>query len=108
MVIIVAPEDDLHALILRHRITSKGGSAFLWNATWFPWRNAISWSPDDHAEISGYEAPVVTKDDVIWWRRYSGPTVDPAISDPTVRQFCAAEGREALRGLILGLPHVVN
>jgi hypothetical protein len=110
MILIVSTEDDLHARVVESRIIAKGGEAKICNLTWFPWKMGLAWSPTGTVSFNSPSQSqfTITREDVIWWRRFSGPTTDPSISDPAVRQFCIGEAREAIRGIVKAHPRILN
>ncbi len=107
-VLIVAPDGDLHALVVRERLLALGADTVVWSTSTHPWKCAIEWTPDG---VDG--GPIVaghrlSSFDAVWWRRYAAPTVSPLVSDDVVRRFCRAEAAEAMRGVFLTHPCVLN
>jgi glutathione synthase/RimK-type ligase-like ATP-grasp enzyme len=110
-VLIIAPEGDLHAEVVAERLRQSGDDALVWNTTWFPWRQSLSWSPGAGASLRGDRAEAVNLGgfSVIWWRRFCRPTLDPRITDPGVKRFCSTEALELLRGVFTTFPgRIVN
>jgi hypothetical protein len=104
MILVVAPEDDLHACVVAERLRSRGREVALLNTTWFPWRHRISWrSEPGSAQIAGAADIDLSAASIVWWRRFRQPTPDPCITDPHVRRFCVSEAAHVLRGLFASL-----
>jgi glutathione synthase/RimK-type ligase-like ATP-grasp enzyme len=104
MILIVAPEDDLHACVVAERLRARGSDVFILNTTWFPWRHRISWSTEQgSAKITGAAAIDLSAVSTVWWRRFRQPTPDPCITDPHVKRFSVSESAHALRGIFASL-----
>lgn len=109
-ILIVAPEDDLHAQVVTERLRSRGRHVETLNTTWFPWRTRLTWSSNDvgirASGLSNIDLDQVTS---VWWRRFRKPTPDPSITDPHVRRFCVSEATQALRGMFSSLAcNIIN
>src|SRR5215211_468101 len=106
MILVVAPEDDLHACVVRDRLVARGAECTIWDSARFPWRDRLSWSPGDGAAVRLGQTEIALSDvSRIWWRRSRQPAVNPVVEDAQVRRFCAGEARELFRGVVLaGLP----
>lgn len=100
MILIVAPGDDLHAQVVRERIRDLGGECTIWNTTWFPWRQRITWRPEAYAVCDGETDFNLEDTTCIWWRRYRRPTAPPNLVDVHVKKFCVGEAAEMMRGFI--------
>jgi hypothetical protein len=99
-VLIVAPEDDLHALVVRERLRGLNIDAFIFNSTWFPWISKITFKDDlDFIMESGDTRIESSSIKSIWWRRFRNPTLNPILVDNNVKQFCIGEALGLIRGL---------
>jgi glutathione synthase/RimK-type ligase-like ATP-grasp enzyme len=98
MILIIAPEDDLHAVVVGQRLRDRGVPFTIWNTTWFPWRHRVTWSPLE-THISCTNDLPLEQIAHVWWRRYRGPTLSPTLADEAVKRFCAGEASELLRGM---------
>lgn len=103
-ILIVAPEDDLHACVVAERLRARRAEVVVLNTTWFPWRQRISWVAEQgQARIVGPVDIDLSAVSVVWWRRYRRPTPDPCITDPHVRRFSVSESAHVLRGVFASL-----
>lgn len=107
-VLIIAPENDIHALVVKERLAARGVDSAIWNTTWFPWKSRISWTPDGSVQCQGNEDINFKKYGAIWWRRYTGPTMDPVMSDAHVKQFCEGESRAFVKGILTSAKNIIN
>lgn len=100
-VLIVAPDQDLHATVVAQRLAERGVDSATWETAYFPWRQRISWRPPGIATLFRLTSAADTLDDysVIWWRRFRAPTTSPTIIDPDVRRFCLSEAKALLSGV---------
>ena len=109
MILVVAPEDDLHACVVRERLVARGVDCMIWDSARFPWRDRVSWTPGDDAAVRLGETEIALSDVTrIWWRRSRPPTINPVVEDAQVRRFCAGEARELVRGIMLAGVPVTN
>jgi hypothetical protein len=109
MILVVAPEDDLHACVVRERLIARGAECMVWDSARFPWRDRLSWAPGDGAAGRLGDTDVTLSDVTrIWWRRSRPATVDPLVEDAHVRRFCIGEARELVRGVAQAGAPVTN
>ena len=109
MILIIAPEDDFHAIVVSERLQDLGHECQIWNTTWFPWKDRISWTPGQHATCKGFDTISFKDVSRIWWRRYRYPTPSPQLTDPHVKRFCDSEAHAFLHGLLSeGIPVTNN
>lgn len=99
-ILIVAPRDDLHARVVQERVLDMGVPCQIWNTTWFPWRQSLTWTPRREPSCAGEASFDFSEVGCTWWRRYRRPTVSPLLSDAHVKRFCAGEASEMLQGLV--------
>lgn len=109
MILIIAPEDDLHATVVADKLSEMGHSSTIWNTASFPKQDKITWSAEKsnlrRDGTSEFDLAKVTR---IWWRRYRKPKPSSQISDDNVRNFCAGEADDLLRGMFTDDKRVTN
>ncbi len=108
LILLLAPEDDTHALVVGERLREAGREFLIVNTTWFPWRNRMTWTLDGPAASEGLASFNLTDVSVVWWRRFRHSTPSPAIADPNVRRFCATEATTFLRQVLTEVHVVIN
>ncbi len=108
-VLIISEEEDFHSKIVGHRLSEMGIGCLVWNTSWHPWRDAITWTSvgERAVEIDGDRCDLMAFRS-IWWRRFGTPVASPEVSDATVGRFVRAEASVALRGLLQSHPRVHN
>jgi hypothetical protein len=108
-ILIIAPEDDLHADVVSERIQRAGHHCINWNTTWFPWKNSVSWdsSGGAHFRLLGCEF-ALNEIGAVWWRRYRPATINPMITDAHVKQFCSSESSALLQSIFYHSDKVIN
>lgn len=108
-ILIIAPEDDLHADVVTQRVQRAGHNCITWNTTWFPWKNSVSWDSNgrSHFRVLGCEF-ALDEISAIWWRRYRPATISPMIIDSHVKQFCSSESSALLQGIFYHSEKVIN
>ncbi|MFX0066232.1 MAG: RimK family alpha-L-glutamate ligase [Candidatus Hermodarchaeota archaeon] len=108
MILIIAPEDDIHALVVGEWIRKAGKEFYIWNSTWFPWKHRISWSSSETTLHVGNMTFDISKLSTIWWRRFRKPTVSPVITDTLVKQFCRSEATALIKSIVHKCTSVIN
>lgn len=104
-VLIVAPEDDEHAVAVAAEIAGSGGRAEVLDLARFPERATLCLQldccGDDGSACVTVDGRSLDLDEVsaVWWRRAHYPTVADGMRRPTHRAFAANETYEALGGL---------
>ena len=101
-VLIIAPEEDVHARAVQKRVeTIFGARAIILDAADYPTRWQISFQAD--AGLTS-QATVICPNGVeiqdkdlagLWWRRLRRHRLPPEISDTRVRRFCFDEAESA-------------
>jgi hypothetical protein len=100
MVLIVAPEDDVHALAVKHELEHLGRDVLVVDAAAVPDATPISF-----VVPSGCAAPrlklgghVLDPVSGVWWRRPTPHRINELITSPDVEHYC----RQASRATFLG------
>lgn len=104
-VLIVAPEDDEHAVPVAAQISHLGGRAQIVDLTRFPERATLTMRfdccGDDGSAVMTVDGRVIDLDEVsaVWWRRAHYPAVADDMVRASHRAFAANETYEALGGM---------
>ncbi len=106
-VLILAPEDDEHAVTVAGEIARGGGTAEIVHLADFPQEARLSaryhCCPGVQPRRFQLELMRGTLDladfGAVWWRRPYPPQISPDVSKPAHRMFAANEAQEALSGL---------
>lgn len=107
-VLIIAPQDDVHALSLATVLdTDFATPAVIWDRGSLPVESRLDFrlgqavseisidGPDGNHLLSDFRS--------IWWRRPAGFRIDKSVSDAKVRRFCDAECEAFFKGTIRSL-----
>lgn len=99
-VLIAAPDDDIHAVAVRHQLQSMGVRCLIDDLSWcnddMELSGKLSMDSDSFA-WNGYEISSQTS---IWWRRNRSLVASPTIMDPSIQAFVVQEKRQGLLGLM--------
>lgn len=105
-VLIVAPQDDVHALALAtvlHRDYST--LAVIWDRGSLPLQSRIDFRLDrstSEIQIEAQDTRYHLADfRSIWWRRPASFHIDKSVTDAKVRRFCNSECEAFFKGLVL-------
>ncbi len=101
-VLIVAPDDDLHALEVGRHLDAAAVPWALLDLAAYPSRLALAMRYRDGEALTlraanGCEI-AAERVRALWWRRPRHPVIGPEVADPTHRQFAFQEARSALSG----------
>ncbi len=108
IVLIVAPEDDAHALVIKHMLDEAYNTeAVIWDVSQLSNEDYLSFSPimpaDDYSlTISGRKFDRENLQS-IWWRRPNISEISKKINDQKIRKFCSREYTELIIGSIANL-----
>jgi hypothetical protein len=108
IILLLAPEDDTHAVVVGERLRDRGAEFVILNTTWFPWKDRITWRPEGaiwHAATGPIDFARVHS---VWWRRFRGPTLDPGLTDENVKGFCSGEASELMVSTLVGAAPIMN
>ncbi len=107
-VVIIAPQEDAHALVVAKRVEQLGAKCVILDSAEYPakWQLTV--------RISNHEPPrfVLQQNDLevsdatlcgVWWRRPRRYVAPGEVLEPHFRRFIAAEAREAFEGWLLSL-----
>lgn len=102
-VLIIAPENDVHALCVRNAVEARfGRSAAIWDSSTLPSHSRLTFDPDGAVYLHrGDDLPALDLREVgvIWWRRPGRAEIPPEVTDPEVQRYCADETARLLRGV---------
>lgn len=99
-VVIIAPQDDMHALLVRSRILSRGRKCAIVDFA-LAYESAVFCTVSSGSNaITGVRMAntVITGDTTIWWRRVQSPI--SSSTDPVISDFILNERRQALHGCL--------
>lgn len=108
MILIISADADAHAREVIARLSTAEVDVTLLDLSRFPAQATLTLDFEgDRARSVGFGAPGAPVDfaqaSVIWWRRPQPIRLDPALADPTTRDFALVEAHSALSGLWLTL-----
>lgn len=103
-VLIVADAEDVHALSVSAVLDREFGvPTVIWDRASLPATTAIDFRVGDagssaelHTVAGSYQLEGFRS---VWWRRALGFQIDPAVSDPRVRKYCAQECDAFVKGV---------
>jgi glutathione synthase/RimK-type ligase-like ATP-grasp enzyme len=107
VVLLLAPEDDTHAVVVGERLRDRGAEFVILNTTWFPWKDRITWRPEGTVWHSTQTIDFA-RVRMVWWRRFRGPTLDPGLTDENVKAFCGGEASELMHSIFLAGVPIMN
>jgi glutathione synthase/RimK-type ligase-like ATP-grasp enzyme len=107
-VLILAPEDDIHAQVVAHVLKWQLDTpAVIWNIAHLPARDPATFRLGVDGSTFSIKTPDVdiAVDSLrsIWWRRTTTYRISDAVSDPQVRDFCQRECDAFFRGALAAL-----
>lgn len=111
-VLILAPEEDVHANAVAARLREAGARAVVWDSSSLPANSMASLRVGDELRLE-LVAPRANLSSAsllsVWSRRPGLPEITPTVLDPRVRRYCAGETLTFLRGALgaIGVP-IVN
>lgn len=108
MVLIIAPEDDVHALVVGQRLARIGRPYKVWDPTWFPLSQQISWRSGGAVKVRANVTFDWREVECVWRRRVPLPALSPLLTGADVRRFCDSECRDLVNGLLASHPATVN
>ena len=102
-ILVVAPEDDLHAASLVSVLARDFGvPAIIWDRATLPAESKMDFRIDVHGDDLHLTTPTGSHAlhdfHSVWWRRPEQPRIDESVTDPRVRRFCEAESDALLKG----------
>lgn len=108
VVVIVAPENDAHALVIKSTLdTEHGVEAVIWDTSRLPVNDFLTFRPKAakgliSLNLSGRE---LESEDIysIWWRRPNGFNLSKDIRDEKIARFCTREYSALLHGALASL-----
>jgi len=102
VVIILAPQNDVHARTVGWEIEQRGGRAVILDTADFPtqWRLTLSATPSPDFTLTLADGHRIDGDNVtgLWWRRVSAHLIPDEVADHKHREFCRDEARALLDG----------
>ena len=104
-VLIIAPQDDEHALAVDGEITRLGVRSEIIDSGHFPERARLTMRYECCTGHRNFRLQVergqleFSEFGSVWWRRPSHPRITDAMGQASHRQFAANEAQEALHGL---------
>jgi hypothetical protein len=107
-ILIVAPEDDLHAASLVSVLARDFGvPAIIWDRATLPAESKMDFRIDVHGDDLHLTTPTGSHAlhdfHSVWWRRPEQPRIDESVTDARVRRFCEAESDALLKGALRSL-----
>ncbi len=109
MIVIIAKEDDKHAVAVRKHLETKHKErVFIFNTSTFPTTTRLSGIYGKDAFNMSLTDELYRQVDLhevksFWWRRPQGVVVDPTITEPMVYQFTLNECMTAIYGMLRSL-----